>query len=269
MPHVAIAGNEIYYEIHGAGEPLLLIPGIGLDSRYWLYQLPYFARHFQVITFDPRDTGQTKSGENAYTINDLADDAIALLDTLGVSYAHVLGYSMGALVAQALAGKKAELVTSLILVSVGRARSHKNKSIIANWLELTKRLPVEIALTEIMLWVHGDHFLESETALDTRMKEILGAPYAQSLAQYERQVKALLNPDLLIDLTAINAPTLVVCGTQDRIFSASEMQHIAHNISSGSIQYIEAGHELLQESPEQANEMIVDFCLSHSAKAIK
>jgi pimeloyl-ACP methyl ester carboxylesterase len=91
MKNGTIASNNqrIYYEVHGQGEPLVLIMGIGYDATLWgLHQVPEFSQYFQVVAFDNRDTGRSSQAAGIYTIGDLADDVAGLLDGLGIESAH-------------------------------------------------------------------------------------------------------------------------------------------------------------------------------------
>src|SRR4029077_10122354 len=91
---------ELYYEEHGRGDPLLLIMGLAADSTAWIFQVPDFARRYRTITFDNRGVGRSSKPPGPYTIHEMADDAVALLDALDVRRAHVVGVSMGGMIAQ-------------------------------------------------------------------------------------------------------------------------------------------------------------------------
>src|SRR3954451_22577953 len=91
-------GQELYYEIHGDGPPLVLLMGIGYDCSLWtLAQVPALSTRFQVVLIDNRDAGRSSRGDHPYRIADMADDVAALLDALGIHRTHLLGLSMGGL----------------------------------------------------------------------------------------------------------------------------------------------------------------------------
>ena len=97
-------GQNLYYEVHGEGPPLVLIMGIGYDLTLWgLHQIPAFSKDFQVIVFDNRDVGRSSQASNSYTIKDMADDLAALLDGLEIDKTNILGLSMGGMIAQEFA----------------------------------------------------------------------------------------------------------------------------------------------------------------------
>ncbi len=102
MPTVSCDIN-IYYEDHGKGEPLLLIAGWGTDLTCWQFQIPEFSTKHRVIAFDNRGAGRTDAPDEPYSFRMMADDAVGLLDALGIGQAHILGVSMGGCIAQEIA----------------------------------------------------------------------------------------------------------------------------------------------------------------------
>src|SRR5579884_1186018 len=99
MPTVQANGINVYYEIHGVGEPLLLISGLASDHTFYRWVLPQLAARYQVIVFDNRGEGYTDKPNIPYSIDMMADDTAGLLHALGIARAHVLGTSMGGRIA--------------------------------------------------------------------------------------------------------------------------------------------------------------------------
>ncbi|MEM2959717.1 MAG: alpha/beta hydrolase, partial [Candidatus Jordarchaeaceae archaeon] len=117
MPTIKVGDLDIYYEIHGAENkvPLVLIMGLSGDILGWMFQIPEFSKKYRVIAFDNRDAGRTTKTDVSYTIETCAQDTYNLLVSLGVGKAHILGASMGGMIAQAFAIMHPEMVRSLIL----------------------------------------------------------------------------------------------------------------------------------------------------------
>src|SRR5512140_3268314 len=115
MPYADAPGFRMYYEEHGSGFPLLLINGLGSDHLEWLHQLPPFEARFRVVVFDNRGTGMTEIPPGPYTTAEMADDAAALLRALGIARAHVLGVSLGGMIAQEVALRHPDRVNRLVL----------------------------------------------------------------------------------------------------------------------------------------------------------
>src|SRR4051794_28678054 len=97
-------GQRLYYEVHGDGPPLVLLMGIGYDSSLWtLAQVPALSAQFRVVLMDNRDAGRSSMAHRPYRIADMSDDVAGLLDALGIQRTHLLGLSMGGLIAQEFA----------------------------------------------------------------------------------------------------------------------------------------------------------------------
>src|SRR5205809_7891619 len=103
MPKVTVNGIRMFYEETGGGEPLILIMGFGGDHLAWAFQVRALAEHYRVVTFDNRGAGQSDAPEPPYTIRTMADDTAGLIAALGIERAHVVGVSMGGMIAQELA----------------------------------------------------------------------------------------------------------------------------------------------------------------------
>jgi len=110
-----VGSIELYYEEQGSGDPLLLIMGLAADSRAWLFQVPDFARRYRTITFDNRGVGRSSKPAGPYTIHEMADDAAGLLETFDIARAHVVGVSMGGMIAQELALRHPRRIVQLLL----------------------------------------------------------------------------------------------------------------------------------------------------------
>src|SRR5579871_570460 len=117
MPTISVNDIDMYYEVHGEGEPLVLIAGTNSDHTLYRGITPQLAAKYQVIVFDNRGVGQTSKPDIPYSIEMMADDTAGLLDALGITGAHMLGTSMGGRIAVALALRHPRHVKSLILVS--------------------------------------------------------------------------------------------------------------------------------------------------------
>jgi 3-oxoadipate enol-lactonase len=125
MPYVKVNDIQMHYEIHGDGEPLVLIVGLGTDISEWNEIIRWLAKKYQVLAFDNRGAGRTDKPDTPYSIDMMAHDTAGLMQTLGIEQAHILGISMGGRIALALALRYPERVNKLVLVSTS-ARSIKN-----------------------------------------------------------------------------------------------------------------------------------------------
>jgi pimeloyl-ACP methyl ester carboxylesterase len=115
MPKANIHGINLYYQVHGEGAPLVMVQGFGGGHRGWFFQTRAFKKYFQVIIFDNRGIGRSDKAPGQYTVRDLADEAIGLMDYLHIDKAHILGMSMGGMVAQELAINYPDRLKKLVL----------------------------------------------------------------------------------------------------------------------------------------------------------
>lgn len=115
MPRVKIGKIEIYYEEYGQGPPLVMILGLGQDIATWHFQIPALSQHVRLIVFDNRDSGESSRCSDNYTTKSMARDILGLMDHLGIERTHLLGTSMGGMIAQHVALMAPGRLTSLIL----------------------------------------------------------------------------------------------------------------------------------------------------------
>jgi len=117
MPTSIVENIEIYYEEYGQGPPLVMILGLGQDITTWQFQIPALSQHVRLIVFDNRDAGKSSRCSDNYTTADMARDVLGLMDYLEIDRAHILGTSMGGMIAQHAALTAPRRLSSLILAS--------------------------------------------------------------------------------------------------------------------------------------------------------
>ena len=128
MPTAKAGDINLYYEVHGEGQPLLLIMGYGSNSGHWFVILPHLVSRFKVIIFDNRGTGRSDKPDIPYTAEMMTGDIIGLLDAIGIGAAHVFGVSMGGMIAQELALRHPGRVKKLILGCTSCGGPHSVRS---------------------------------------------------------------------------------------------------------------------------------------------
>lgn len=117
MPKAKVGEIQIHYEEYGKGQPLIMILGLGQDTATWAFQVPEFSKYFRVIIMDNRDSGRSSGCTEIYTTETMAGDILGLMDYLAIKQTHLLGTSMGGMVAQQVALLAPKRIISLVLAS--------------------------------------------------------------------------------------------------------------------------------------------------------
>jgi 3-oxoadipate enol-lactonase len=259
VPKVELAGTELNYERTGAGEPLLLIQGMSANQMAW--GRPFSSlleRDFEVISFDNRGMGLSRAVTEAFSIAEMAADTAGLLDALKIESAHVLGISMGGMIAQELALAHPERLRSLTIgcsYCGGEGSQLMDPADFQGLVEAMgsgDRQRVFRAMYELNL-SPGFRAEESRFADFTEMAEALPAP-RETIGL---QVQAIAAHDTSARLPDITAPTLVVHGTVDRVLGYPNGPLIASLIPAARLETLEdVGHMFWWEQPERAAKLI-------------
>jgi pimeloyl-ACP methyl ester carboxylesterase len=265
MPKAHANGIDIYYEIHGSGDPLVLINGLGYDLWMWHKMIPGLAEHLQVIAFDNRGVGKTDKPDGPYTAQMLADDTAGLLEALEISRAAVMGHSMGGFVAQALVVSRPELVSKLILsaTNYGGPRHIPVTQEALTVITDTKSDPIERLKRGILVacapgfgethpeiveeWV--DYRVENPTLPEHQLAQIaIGMAMMDEEACFERKLKS------------VRVPTLILFGEHDKVVPPGNAELLAREIPNSTIKILpNAGHFFPLELPNEAVATIVEF----------
>jgi 3-oxoadipate enol-lactonase len=261
---VSANGQELYCEVHGAGQPLVLVMGIGYDSSLWkLQQVPALSKQFQVIIFDNRDVGRSSTASRQYTIADMADDVEGLLDRLEIERAHLLGLSMGGMIGQEFALRHPRRLDRLVLSGAGGAPARSAFDPIAVWAWLKSRdASGETFAAEQLVWLFSTSFLRNEAAVTQTLSLLASNPNPVTPAAYGRQAAAYLEHDVLDRLRGVQAPTLVVGGEQDLLTPPWIVEEVARAIPGAEFQMLRgdgASHLLPLERPDEFNQLVANF----------
>lgn len=269
MPTVKVGDINIYYEIHGEGEPLLLIMGYSGNSRWWYPQIPGLSREYQAIAFDNRGTGQSDKPDIPYTTETMAGDALGLLEALATDAAHIYGVSMGGMIAQEFALRYPDKVISLIL---GCTTPGGPNSIMADAeamtflfdMERMKRLTPEEGAREMLPFLFTQEFIDKNPKL---IEEFIAGMLEYNITplhSYQRQGEAIMRFNAYDRLPQIKAPTLVIAGTADRLIPVENSRILASRIPNAELVILEnVGHGFFTEALEEANKAILDFLGRH------
>jgi pimeloyl-ACP methyl ester carboxylesterase len=277
MPTLNANGINIFYELHGHGEPLVLLSGTGNSGEHWKYfQLPEMARHFQVVTWDFRGTGQSDKPDAHYSTRMFADDCFGLMKSLGIDRAHILGHSMGGRVAQWLAIDHPEAVASLILSSTGPGS--------VEGYPFERGLPfgtcaqmMEQGFDKYMWNFHESQFMfpaefvRENPAAVSRLRDA-NLKYPTPARPYLRHMLARQEHETSKLLDKITCPTLVICGAGD-VHMSGTFSHVAscealvNGIKGAEFKTVDGcNHGYLWQKPEVANAIYIEFLNRHRIK---
>jgi len=260
MPKIQCNGIELYYETHGSGEPLLLIAGFACDHLFWSEIVPVFAPQHQVIVFDNRGVGQSSAPDGPYSIRQMAEDAAALLDGIGVGRLHVAGQSMGGLIAQELTLARPKQVRSLTLISSCAKCDERGKAIIETWGELPGTVEPTMMARLLMPWLYTNAFYAKPGAVEQLMTALLETPHPASPQGLYHQSRAIGTSDTTSRLGAIRCPTLVLVGKEDILLPVAFSEQLAQGIPSAELVVLEnTGHGLLVETPVAVAQAMQEF----------
>jgi|SRR5580658_438177 3-oxoadipate enol-lactonase len=250
-------GTRLYYELSGAGEPLLLIAGRGIDHRLWNIVRPGLARHFLVIDYDQRGTGQSdKPAQPPYSTRGLANDAISVLDHLKISRAHIYGASMGGAVAQWMAIEHPERVGGLVLAGTWAGGTHRVAPSPEARAIMDGRDPKRVMDT---LFAHR--------WTRTRIYRSVWPPVDDPVPSYVDRLHARASEehDSWDRLPFIRAPTLVLQGGDDPVVPSGNARLLVERTPGAELYVIPRGrHAFFLEFRTRVNRRVRRFLRDHS-----
>jgi 3-oxoadipate enol-lactonase len=258
-----------YYELLGQGEPLLLIPGLGVTSSVWDPVVPELAEHFSLILVDNRGMGRSQAKRQPSCLSDYCSDLVELLDLLQVDRAHVLGLSLGGVIAHRLGVYHAPRVNGLVLASCTDHFTPYLMHVATLLGQTLRRLRSRAFAHTIEVLGSSPNYVDSQPEMiEVRVRE----KSAQNIPPRAigRQLRCLAASDGELG-DQIVAPTLVIAGEHDFLIPSCYAREMAKRIPGSRFVMIPgAGHNPLVECPEQVLPTIIDFlkqysCLSSAA----
>jgi pimeloyl-ACP methyl ester carboxylesterase len=247
---------RIAWEEKGKGAPLLLIQGLGYGRWSWAPIVPALAERYRVLWFDNRGIGDSDKPDGPYTAKLMAGDALQVLDEAGIERAHVLGASLGGMIAQEVAAGTPERVDKLVLccTTPGGAATVPMPDVTVRLFAEAPTLAPEVALRR---------FVENALAADVS-GELIQELYDRRIANppdpagWQAQAAAGLTFAGVDD--AITAPTLLVTGTEDNVVDPHNSDVLAERIAGAEVQRIDnAGHLFFWEQPDAVVRIISEF----------
>ncbi len=270
MPTLPLPDGCLRYERGGSGPPVLLIQGAGVRGSGWQLQVGGLSGQFECVTFDNRGIGDSTAGSTPLTIDQMAADAIALMDAAGWESAHIVGHSMGGLIAQQLALGVPSRVRSLTLLCTfaeGAEAVRPTPRMI--WLGIRSRVGTRAWRREAFLqMLFPDSFLKTQKVpeLAASVGAIVGRDLADSPPIIMKQLRAMRNHNAFARLPELaQIPTLVVSATDDPVARPLYGRRLAANISqSRYVEIPDTSHGVIIQSPEIVNRLMAAHFETHA-----
>lgn len=264
MPLADAGGKKLYYESHGEGDgpPLVLVMGLAGSCAGWhALQVPELSKHLRVIIYDHRGVGESEDPGGPFTTADLADDLDALLGSLGIEQAHVLGAFLGGMTAQELALRHPMRVARLVLVGCYARPDAKRRLLIEKWRDMAlAATPPEVFVRERLLWTLQDETLEQRDLVEAMSRSFPGQGFPFSVDLFVRQCEACLGHDTADRLRLIHQPTLILCGRNDQLTPPRLHREMADEIPGARLVTFQYGaHLVMAEAAQGFNRAVLQF----------
>lgn len=250
MPTATVNGTSLAYNVKGSGPPLVLIIGFASAQNLWFSTVRAFSKSYRVVTFDNRGFGQSGKPPGLYTTRMLADDTLGLMDHLEIKKAHILGGSLGGMVAQEIAIGQPERVDKLIL-SASSAGGPRHRDmwagmIKASYPEWDPARPEDLTPARLQQFM-----VQMLSVSFAGLARTLTLPLVKRQARQGKvevpvgQLAAMLSHDAQARLGSIQAPTLVLTGQNDRLMPPGSAQELASGIKGAKLAVIEGAEHAL------------------------
>lgn len=264
MPVAQVNGIEIDYLLEGDGpETVVMVNGLADEKESWGFQTPdLLAAGYRVLTFDNRGVGRTTKPTGPYTTRQLADDAKALVDSLGITGFHLMGTSMGGMISQEYAINHGGDLTSLTLSSTYAAPGPFCGRMFAMWADMAPILGVPFVMRDVTLWAFTLPFFETRGA-ELAEFEAAMASMTQPLEAYLAQLSSIRTHDTTDRLEQIAAPTLVIAGEDDILIPVELSRRLHQGIRGSEWKTTPGGHASIWEHPKPFNDAVIEFIGRH------
>ena len=260
MPFAEANDQRLYYELHGEGEPLLLVSGLGADHLAWTLQLSACAERFRTVVFDNRDCGQSSTAEGTYHVSHMALDTLELADALELGAFHLVGGSLGGAIAQEMALSAPERVRSLTLCMTWAGSGQWSIERARLSVAQARRTPREELVDTLMLMTLSEQFYEQPDAVAYLRRMAVDHPHPQSTEAFVRQIEAGGRHETRRRLPTLRMPVHVIGAEHDLLVPVWKSKEIAALIPGARLTVLEgASHAVALEQPERFTTALLDF----------
>lgn len=261
MPILNLDDIDLYYEVVGEGTPLLFVHGLGSSSRDWEEQVDFFANRYKVIVFDVRGNGKSGKPAGPYSIPLFTKDTSKMLKALGVGSAHVVGISMGGMIAFQLAVSQPEMVRSLVIVNSGPefiVRTFKERMQVWQRFFIVRLL----GMRKIGKVLSKRLFPKAE---HKELRAVFVERWANNDARaYREAMRAIIGWSVAEQIENIRCSTLVLASDGDYTPVAAKKAYVERMAIAELVVIEDARHALPAEKPREFNTAVEEFLLEQA-----
>lgn len=260
MPLLQSGSITLNYSVTGQGPALVLIGGLGMTMQGWALQVRALSRHFQLVRMDNRGCGRSVCRDDSFSIQDMADDVILLLDHLGLEQVHLLGISMGGFIALDVALRKSHRVKSMILAHTAASVPELSRQRLRLWASMRNQgVADDILAREQLLWLFPESVMGDDRAVELLIRNLVIGIKDQSSQGFYGQAGACGAFDLLDRIQEIQAPAMIVSSDDDLSIPLSRTRELealpgARNLkvfqSSGHVSHLIHANEFNRDVVE-------------------
>ena len=248
-------GVEIYYETVGDGLPVVLVAGLADDRTSWSGQVPALSRDHLVVLFDNRGIGNSSVPSGPYSIDEMADDAHAVVEALGLGRVSAVGSSMGGAICQRWALRHADDLKRLVLTNTWAEQDAFLDALFSHWIALGESGSGQRIMESLLLFCYAADYLQAEPTI---VRDFLALP-PPPLTGFVGAAHACRAHDMRGELQSITQPTLVVAGEHDILTRPALSERIVKSIPAARMKRLSAGHMIFWERPEAFSDLVLQF----------
>lgn len=267
MPEAQLREITINYEIdgdEGANGTIVLVNGLADDLQSWGFQVPALVEGgYRVLRFDNRGIGRSSRPAGPYSSRMLADDAKALIDSLGLKNVHIMGVSMGGMIAQEYALAYGGDLRSLTLACTYGTADAFCKTMFAMWADLARGMGVPFVMRDVALWAFTGPFFNERGKEAAEFAETM-ASLDMAVDTYLAQLAVIQAHDAIGRVGGITVPTLVLAGEEDILIPVRLSRELHQAIPGSRWATTPGGHACIWETPDPFNAAFLDFVRSQS-----
>ena len=251
---------RLYYEMRGTGSDLVLLPGLGMRPDHWAPYLPALSAEHRLIVIDPRGGTKSDCPAGPYTTRQMADDAVQLLDALGIIQADVLGISMGGFIAQELALAYPSRVRRQILAFTALGPGGHGRERLAVEQEL-RETPgcLEAYFRLLFLWLLDAELWEQPATIDQLVENAILAAETENIQGVRGRVAACRAHDTSDRAHEISAQTLVIGGLRDLVYPPAQTARLAASIPGAQYLSLDCAHVPGRAALKELNQSVLKF----------